>query len=333
MRRVLLILLIAVVLIPNPFEIRRGVPFDSSQRVTAMPLAVAERRVGGVTIDEAWVIDSANSLFGGASALAIEAPRQFLLAADTGTMTRIALARDGHVRIARIWPLWLDSRLATTGKNGRDLESLTSDPATGRLWAGFEHAHRITRFAPGMARVEAEVAPREMQGWNSNGGAEAMTRLADGRFIVLAETSGGPGGGSDALLFARDPVAHPDERPLRFALDPADRGRVTDAAALPDGRVLLLFRAISLTKGWVSTLAIADPRAIRAGAMWRSRTIAEFESPQVNENFEGLAIEPGWAPGQAVAIWMVSDDNFAGWQRTLLLRLLWQPDRRTSDSA
>ena len=325
--RLLAILFVALALMPSPLEVRWTPPFDSSQRLSATRLAVTARQVGEVRIDEAWHLDSPNSRFGGVSALALEGPRQFLLGSDFGTMVRLRLGGDGNVPAIRIWPLWLDSKAAMT-KNGRDLESLTVDPATGQLWAGFEQRHRIARFAPGMTHVEGEVLPREMQGWNANGGAEALVRLNDGRFIVLAETSGGPGGGTDALLFARDPVAYPDERPIRFALDAGGRGRITDAAALPDGRVLLLFRGIGLTRGWISTLAVADPTVIRARQPWQSRTIAKFERPQIAENFEGLAIEPRRSPTDPIAIWMVSDDNLAAWQRTLLLRLLWNPDAR-----
>ncbi len=315
---------LAMALMPSPLETRWSPPVDHSQQVTALRLNPDERQVGEMRIDEAWQLDSTNSSFGGTSALVIEGPRQFLLASDFGTVVRLHLRRDTGVRIARIWPLWLASRAARS-KAGRDLESLTVDPATGQLWGGFEHRHRITRFLPGMVNADGDVAPELMQGWNANGGAEAMVRLADGRFIVLAETSGGPGGGSDALLFAGDPVANPDTRPIRFALDPAGRGRVTDAALLPDGRVLLLFRDIDLTKGWVTTLAVADPADIAPRARWRARTIARFERPQISENFEGLAIEPQNDADAPVAIWMVSDDNLAGWQRTLLVRLLWEP--------
>lgn len=325
--RLAFILFVALALMPSPLERRWTPPFDSSQRLSVTRLAVAATQVGEVRIDEAWHLDSPNSRFGGVSALAYEGPRQFLLASDFGTMVRMRLGRDGTISAVRIWPLWLDSS-AALGKNGRDLESLTVDRATGQLWAGFEQRHRIARFAPGMTHVEGETAPREMAAWNANGGAEALVRLGDGRFIMLAETSGGPGGGTDALLFARDPVAHPDERPIRFALDAGGRGHITDAAALPDGRVLLLFRGIGLTRGWISTLAVADPALIRTRQPWQSRTIAKFERPQITDNFEGLAIEPQRAPTDPVAIWMVSDDNRAAWQRTLLLRLLWIPDAR-----
>ena len=322
--RILALALIALALMPTPFERRWQPPVDHSQTLTATAVAVAERRVGEVRIDEAWWLRSTNSRFGGFSAILIERPRQFLMASDYATMQRFRLRTDGQVPASRIWPLWLDSRLGL-GKAGRDLESLTLDPRTERVWGGFEQRHRIVRFTPGMVRVDAEVAPPAMRGWNANGGAESLMRMADGRFLVLAETSGGPGGGTDGLLFASDPVTDTRARPIRFALDAAGRGRVTDAAELPDGRVLLLFRNLTLSERWVSTLAVADPATIRSRSLWQARTIARFVRPQIADNFEGIAIEPEHLADGSVAIWMVSDDNRVAWQRTLLLRLLWAP--------
>lgn len=322
--RLVALLLIALALMPTPLDRRWQPPVDHSQRLTATAVAIADRRVGEVRIDEAWWLRSDNSSFGGFSAIVIERPRQFLIASDYATLQRFRLRRDGHIPASRIWPLWLDSRLGL-GKAGRDLESLTLDAATGRIWGGFEQRHRIVRFIPGMGRVDAEIAPPAMRGWNANGGAESLVRLADGRFLVLAETSGGPGGGTDGLLFPYDPVADTAARPIRFALDAAGRGRVTDAAELPDGRVLLLFRNLTLSERWVSTLAVADPAEIRARGLWQARTIARFVRPQIADNFEGIAIEPQPAADGSMAIWMVSDDNRVAWQRTLLLRLLWSP--------
>lgn len=323
--RLLAILAIAAALMPSPLERRWTPPADHSQHLVAEAVPVAQRRVGEVEIAEAWHLTSRNSRFGGFSAMVIERPRQFLIGSDYATMQRFRLRPDGRVPAARLWPLWLDSRLGL-GKAGRDLESLTLDPESGAIWGGFEQRHRIVRFSPGMGRVDAEREVPEMKDWNGNGGAEALVRMADGRFLVLAETSGGPGGGTDALLFDSDPVE--GGRPVRFALVAAGRGRVTDAAALPDGRVLLLFRDLTLRERWVSTLAVADPATIRPRGRWRARTIARFVRPQIADNFEGLAIEPQPLRDGRVGIWMVSDDNRVGWQRTLLLRLLWQPGDR-----
>jgi hypothetical protein len=246
-------------------------------------------------------------------------PRQFLLLSDNAVVAQFGLSERGQISASRIWPMALYSR-ASLAKAGRDSESLTRDPATGQIWIGFEQFHRIMRFSGTGWRRETEAAPRAMRTWNGNGGAEAMVRLHDGRFLVLAETSGGPGSGTDALLFRRDPTAVPIITPLRFAYDSQGKGRVTDAAQLPDGRVLLLHRRIDLWRGWISTIAIADPAEIAARHAWHSRTLGVIARPLVSENFEAMLIEPA---GDTMRIWIASDDNVAVWQRTLLLRLDW----------
>lgn len=318
-RLVLIAVLLALALLPHSFDHVRRVPTNHSQQISAQRLPLAGRTVGGLTVAEAWVIHSANSRFGGYSSMMLTGPRQFLLLSDNAVVAQFGLSERGQVSASRLWPMALFSRTSMS-KAGRDSESITRNPTTGQFWIGFEQFHRIMRFSPGSWRRETEVAPRAMRGWNGNGGAEAMVRLNDGRFLVLAETSGGPGSGTDALLFDRDPTDAPAIRPLRFAYDSQGKGRVTDAVQLPDGRLLLLHRRIDLWRGWISTIAIADPAAIAARRVWHSRTLATIAEPLVGENFEAMAIEPA---GDTMRIWIASDDNVAVWQQTLLLRLDW----------
>jgi hypothetical protein len=68
-----------------------------------------------------------------------------------------------------------------------DIESLTRDPASGRIWAAFESTTGSSATTPRSAarrrpaRGDARLAEQQ--------GPEAMVRLADGRFVVLAEGS------------------------------------------------------------------------------------------------------------------------------------------------
>ncbi len=318
-RRLFLAALIGALLLPNMWEVRQTPAENHSQTITAHRLPLIGRRVGPLTVGEAWVLTSANTSFGGYSSMALPAPRRFLLLSDFANVAEFSLTPEGQVSGASQWPLYLASA-SSRGKFGRDSESMIADRASGQFWVGFEQNHRIIRFTRGLHHIEAEVAPPAMQGWNANGGAEAMTRLADGRFLVMSESSAGPVGGSDALLFAGDPTLPKARAPLRFSYDSQGRGLVTDAATLPDGRVLLLHRRISLLSGWHSALAIADPATIRADRPWRATTLAIIDRHLVAENFEGMAIEP---TDKGIAIWIVSDDNRATWQRTIMLRLDW----------
>lgn len=323
--RIGVLLVIALLLLPTPFASMRPPERNHSQLISARAVPAADgvwgnRRVGPLIITEAWEIDSPNTGFGGYSALVLLGDRRFLLGSDTGMIAGLRLGRDG-----RTTQTFIKRPLGGPGKGGfkaqRDLEALTRDGASGRIWGAYENSNQIWRFAAELARPEGHVAPRAMRRWHANGGPEAMVRLRDGRFLLLSETTGTRGGhGTAGLLFPGDPVQSPRTKPLLFAYDAQGQGRVTDAAQLPDGRILLLHRRLSLFDGFVSTLSVADIGSIGPRRILRSRTIATFRPPLITENFEGLAVED--SPDGAV-IWMLSDDNLAKWQRTLLVRMLW----------
>lgn len=326
--RLCVLLLIAVMLVPNPLTSMRPPERNDSQLITARPVAIdpdrpGMARIGELIITEAWELDSPNSGFGGYSALVLLGDRRFLLGSDTGLLAGLTLAGNGRIAQSFVKrPLGRPGQ--TKSKAQRDLEALTRDGATGRIWAAYENSNQIWRFSADMARPDGHVAPATMRRWHANGGPEAMVRLTDGRFLLLSETTGTRGGhGTAGVLFPTDPVQSPKVKPLLFAYDAQGKGRVTDAAQLPDGRILLLHRQLSLFDGFTSTLAVADIADIDTGMnkrrIWRSKTIATFRPPLITENFEGLAIED--SPDGAV-IWMIADDNLAKWQRTLLLRML-----------
>ena len=62
------------------------------------------------------------------------------------------------------------------------------------------------------------------------------------------------------------------------------------------------------------------PAGIAPGQVWRAREIADLNAgPLQTDNFEGLAVEPG--RDGAVVVWLISDDNSAVTQQTLLWRM------------
>ena len=264
----------------------------------------------------AWHLTSRNNRFGGYSAL---------LATDETSLTAISdIGRSLRFRRPDLGPV----SIAQFGRIGShdgwiffpDIESATWDPASGARWYGYERSNRIRRFVPGDDVGEA-VRPRAMRGWPANGGAEAMTRLPDGRFIVLSEDPPWlSAGGRPGLLFPSDPVA--GAAPLEFTFRPPIGYHPSDMAALPDGRVVILLRAIDppFPPFFKSMLLVADPAGIVAGHDWPWRKLAALDSPLPRDNYEGLAITPD---AQGVTLWLISDDNFTHVQRTLLLELDW----------
>lgn len=328
MRRLLAIITITLALGPGGTRVNGTSSGHASSppatTITVEPLSpqLIGQRHGELTITGAWQLRSGGSVFGGISALVSLGGNRLMAASDDGDIMTIDVSEGRAPRVSAIRPLSAGPSTRAGTRGGRDVEALTRDGATGRIWAAFELRNQIWRFDVSARRAQGFVQPAAMRNWPANSGPEAMTRLADGRFLILSEAAAGPIGGTDALLFAGDPVSPQTPLPLRFSYLPGDMGRPTEAATLPDGRVLILHRRLSLTEGFVSTLAIADPAAITPGQLWQAREIGRFAPPTITENFEGMAITRN-AP--TITIWMVSDDNLNSFQRTLLLRLRFDP--------
>lgn len=325
-RRLLAVLLLIAVLPVSCLRESRPVP-DHRQRISVTPLplpaeALSAPHLGPFRLEGVWRIASRNPMFGGYSTLQRLRDGQFLAISDHGHALRFSPPGDppGSVRMQDL------VSGVRRSKKERDAESSAYDPATGRIWIGWEGSNSISRHG-GDLRRHASVAPPAMRGWSLNGGAEAMTRLADGRFLVLAEsfTSRFEDRRHEALLFPGDPTE--GGTPLRLTLSGPARFSPTDMAQLPDGRVLILMRRAvwPLPFRFVGRIALADPAEIRAGEVWRARTVAYLSSSLPVDNFEGIVAEPR-ADGK-VTVWIMSDDNGAATQRTLLWKMMVDPAR------
>lgn len=286
-------------------------PEDAGQIVAAEALPMPPNRaVGPFRLTGAWHLTSSNSSFLGFSTLAVPAAGRLTAFSDTGI--RLDMPQPGQPGPVRIAPL-MPRRGAL--KAYRDVEAAALDPATGEFWLALEGRNLFMRTVRGKPLPETIAGP-ELAGWATNSGAETMVRLADGRFMILAEGSG--------LDHAARLLPHaPDgtDRALRFSFTAPVDYLPTDAAQLPDGRVLILLRELRwpMPPRFGTRIMLADPATIRAGGKWSGQVIASLDGTGLEENYEGLAIEPG-ADGQVIA-WLISDNNGAVTQRTLLLRL------------
>lgn len=268
-------------------------------------------RLGALTYLGGWSITSGNRRFGSISAMHVEAGRVTAVS-DAGTVITFPLPAGGRSR-ARLETLRQGPGRAGD-KLARDAESLLI--AGDRAWVAFENRNAVWRYARGSWRAEAAARPREMRRWPFNRGSEAIARLADGRFLIMAEAISGDGT-SLALLFDGDP-ALPESSALEFRYRPPAGYKVTDAAVLPDGRVLVLTRRFAILEGFSARLTVLRlPRRLVSGMIVGGEEIARFEPPVTTDNFEALSV--GRENGRSI-LWIASDDNFNPLQRTLLLR-------------
>ena len=243
----------------------------------------------------------------------------FVAISDSGGLFRFALDEDGAVDRADIGALpagLIPNDGGDVRKRDRDAEAMAFDPVSDRYWVAFERANGFWRFDRDFTESDANHAPDAMEDWPNNGGPEAMICLADGRFLVFSEAGGGPGASREVLLFASDPSLE-GEPPIRLGYWPPEEYRITDAAQLPDGRLLVLNQFFSPVEGVSVILSRVDLDALQEVAILSGTPVARFDPPMTVDNMEALAIEE--RDGRAI-VWMASDDNFNPLQRTLLLQ-------------
>jgi hypothetical protein len=297
---------------PLSLQRREPPPAVSLIHLAPVPLddaAPDSKRLGRLVFLGGWWLTSNDERFGGISALHVEAG-QVLALSDAGWRIRFPL-RNGSRTIRADVAMMEAGPGPADEKENRDSESLVVAGPT--LWVGYEQANAVWRYDLRTFAVSGSAEPAAMARWNANHGAEAMVRLADGRFLIFNE---GKGGDSDALLFAGDP-AKAGTPALRLRYRPPAGFRITDAALLPDGRIALLHRRVGLFEGFTARLTVARLPALAAGAVIEGEEAAAFEGGITRDNFEALSV--GREGGRTI-LWLASDDNYNKLQRTLLLK-------------
>lgn len=324
MRRSIALLLL-ILLVGLTWGRSKRPPLEHGMRVEFVPLAVRAGADPGYhlhrfRLEGVWHMKSRSWFFGSYSALLAMPDGSLLAISDGGDYLRFA-PPDGS-------PAILDSGHVLPGypvdKSDRDSESATRDPATGRIWLGLEGSNSIISLTPGLDIVR-RVRPPAMARWDDNSGAEAMTRLADGRFVVLCEgfEDWFARRHHDAVVFEGDPTK--GAKSWHFVFEGLAGFSPTDMTQLPDGRLLVLMRRLvwPMPQRFAGRIAIGDPADIRPGKVWKVREVARIASSLPVDNFEGLAVTP--AQDGRLTVWIISDDNFSNLQRTILWKLSVDP--------
>lgn len=316
--RMALLGLVVIALGPGTFlRTDTGMRSDPVKNIAIDPIDLGPPPPGLLRLTGSWRMTSEHGWFGGFSSL-VEGPARTLIAGtDRGFLLGLDLAGDQ--------PRAIRDSFRYVGVSGRgrkeyvDMEAITRDPATGTLWASFENDNLVMRFAPDGTRTV--YAPPEMAAWRASSGPETMERLADGRFLILSEGLDDSGSvDRPALLYPRDPLG--TGKPLAFRFNCRAAYAPVDAAQLPDGRILILLRQVRYTipATFDAVIMIADPASIGASRHWRGEVIQRLEGSGFGENFEGIGFVPDPSDPRKGSIWVVADDNFSVFQRSLLVR-------------
>jgi len=255
------------------------------KRVNFDPAQFAPLRLAG-----AWRVTADDPRLGGVSALAVDGTGLIALT-DAGAVIHFARPTGGPAT-ARIKDV--PGGPGRPGfKRHRDGEALVSDPKGRGWWVAFENHHQLwlydLDFSRALGRIDLGAGR-----WPHNTGIEAMVAEPGGLLLL-------PEAGKDVIRVARTQTLHwPLGNPM---------GRLSEAARLPDGRILLIARKAG-PRGFRNALVPLLPDN-RLG-----RPIALGLGPL--DNAEALAAEP---IAGGTRLWLMTDDNFHWPLRTLLIAL------------
>ena len=294
-------------------------------------------RAGKLKFRGGLVMSATNASFGGWSGITIEPDgKHFLAVSDeghwlSGEIAYAGKAPSGIIR-ARIGPI-----VALRGRQldkKRDLDAEAVSPLTGSLakgtvLIGFERNQRIGIFpvADGalLAPERYLKLPPEARRMSANKGFEAVAHIgggpARGAIIAFAERYPGDPKTHTGWIWLKD-ISH--------RLSIVDHGgfEITDAASLPDGRLLILERRFRWTEGVKMRLRLIAADALKPGAVLDGEILLEAAQSSEIDNMEGLAIHRA-ASGETV-LTLISDNNFNTFlQRNLLLQFTFSDERVT----
>jgi hypothetical protein len=263
---------------------------------------------------KAWSLKSSYKYFGGVSALMHDSSG-FTALTDGGTLFHFDLAADGNIGKGRVAPVPKGCARDRT-KYSFDTESMIRDPQSGEILIGFEWRNAVCRTDAALTRAIRVTQPRAMRYWPQNGGAEAMVALKDGRTLIFEERApAGPDTG-EGLIFTGDPTVA-GAKPQTFRYKPPAGFRPTDAAQLPDGRLLIINREYQFPISFLTEMTIVPAAMVKAGAVVTGKTIARIDNPMIADNFEAVTVSQ--SKGRTF-VWLMSDNNFNAYQRTYLVQ-------------
>ncbi len=289
----------------------------------AIPLNPAnpeQDTVGGLRYRGGLTLTSSHPRFGGLSSLRLgEGGERITFVSDEGSWLTARIVHDERGHLAGLGEAELGPLLDLEGKplvekEAADAESLVRLP-DGSLIVGFEHEHRLWRYAAPSGRPEGKATavnpPPELEKAPANGGIEALVAQEKGGLLALTEYWIE---GETVRGWTNGPERW---QPLGYRFSGAFRP--SDMARLPSGDTVVLERAYNPDRGIVAVrLRRISRKSVKAGAKLESQLIAELAPPLSVDNFEGIDAVRG-KNGETL-IYIVSDNNFrTGDQRTLLL--------------
>jgi len=298
----------------------------SSAPIPLYPANPDDRRAGALLYRGGLLLTSGERAFGGLSDLAVSADGNEILAiSDGGSWLRAKLAYDRAGNLAGMNSVEMAPMLNRGGRpvqgGARDAEGLTLERANdlhGPVIVSFERRVRVLRYdlSKGFSALPETVPIGDwVQPLRTNAQLEAVTLLKPDTLLVFGESRIG----SEDIRAAFE--AYPGNgqpQTRRLSVVPHDPFSVTGAANAPDGGIFILERRYSMLGGVGMELRHVAESELREGARLQGEVLATLSYQDASiDNMEGIAVRHG--PKGETLLYLISDNNFSPFQRTLLL--------------
>jgi hypothetical protein len=300
--------------------------------ITAIPIDFdrdnpGRKQFGKLVWRSGFTLYAKSPFFGGYSALIVSPSGKSLLAiSDAGTWLRANIDYDGRklrgLSEASIGPILGRDGKPLAGNAEQDSEGLAlidGDTSKGTAYVAFERNHRILRypFTPDRFGPPAGglALPAETKRMSANRGIEAIVPIRVGRLkgttVLFSERLTDKNGNLRGWLIG-------GPAPGTIALKNVGGFDITDAAALPDGGIIVLERRFRYSEGVKMRIRRIAAKDLKPGALLSGEVLIEANDSLNIDNMEGVAVHRA-ASGETI-LTLMSDDNFSALQRTLLMQ-------------
>jgi hypothetical protein len=326
-------------------------PFIEPLMLSAKPVPLnandpAQTSVGRLTYVGGVEISSAHPLFGGVSGMRFTGQGLNMIGvSDEGRWISWTLVeQNGQLTGVEggFIAAMLDDQGKRLVKSNGDAEAIDIRPAPESIapagldvvLVAFEGETRVLEYIGPFARdaksafgalPSQTVSLSALGKVPNNGGPEAFGFvLGRASWLAVSEDGEGPEGSKSAVLNRVDAAGGKRvTQQIAFGVRTSPGYKPTDVVKLNDDTALLLTRYFNPLSGVAAELSLLPLKDVKPGTVVSAQPIARLAPPLSVDNMEAVAVRTD-ADG-STAIYIMSDNNFSGLQRTLLMKFRLAP--------
>jgi len=316
----------------EPLDVKAKLGTDNRVTLNSLPIALlasdpSVETVGKIAYRGGLYLHSEDQRFGALSGLIVSDDGTKLLAVSEGGywVTMDAISKDGRLtglRHARIAPM-LNGEGKPLERRGGIAKAVTAagpEGLNGGVYVAYEHKDRIWFYPFGQdgftARPKAVDIPADAQRMTVTGNIQGLVTLDKDTLYAQSEDARDMKYDLQGWLIAIPKEAKGGHQGIVF-LKASGAYKPTCLAALPGGDVFVLERSFSLNEGAAMQIRRIKRSTIEPLSVLDGEVIAKLDVRYSIDNMEAMALRKG--PAGETLIYLLSNDNYNGLQRTVLL--------------